>query len=83
MEERCYIIFPALTQVLKAEKLLSAVKAEFWVVPIPREISSDCGMCIMCLPDKLGNIKEALTKHGIQSEQTFVLKKKRLNLFTS
>ncbi len=80
-EERCYLTFPALTQVLKAEKLLSSHQLEFWVVPLPREISSDCGMCIMCRPETFDSIKEVLAAQGIGYEQTFVLQKKKLKFF--
>ncbi len=83
MEERCYITFPALTQVLKAEKLLSALEVKFCVVPIPREISSDCGMCIMCFPDKLAVISKVLSANNIEHEEIFIIKKKKLNFFNS
>ena len=77
LEERCYITFGALTQVLKAEKCLAAQKVKFWVTPIPREISADCGMCIMCSPDSAGVAIETLLKHKIGYENKFVLKKRK------
>ncbi|PKM48014.1 MAG: hypothetical protein CVV03_00120 [Firmicutes bacterium HGW-Firmicutes-8] len=64
-EKYCYITFPGVTHVLRAEKHLTQICEDFLIVPIPREISSDCGMCIMIKPEKKDKIIELLTQAGI------------------
>ncbi|ADG83235.1 DUF3343 domain-containing protein [Thermincola potens] len=46
-KEKCFITFPSSYHVLQAEKILRARGLDFSVVPIPREITSSCGMAIM------------------------------------
>ncbi|WP_418792127.1 DUF3343 domain-containing protein [Phosphitispora sp. TUW77] len=80
-EERYYITFPALTAVLKAEKCLESSGIKFWLVPIPREITADCGMCIMCYPEATELVKALLAAEDIAYEQTYLLKKRKLKFF--
>ncbi|MCX7966698.1 MAG: DUF3343 domain-containing protein, partial [Syntrophorhabdaceae bacterium] len=50
-----FLIFPAVHDVIKAEKKLKSEKIEYELVPVPRQLSSDCGVCI-----KLRDIDSAL-----------------------
>lgn len=56
MNGECYfILFPNIHDVLKTEKTLKSKKIEYELVPVPRQLSSDCGVCI-----KLKDINNAL-----------------------
>jgi len=48
MGETCdyFLLFPAIHDVLKAEKRLKSEKIQYELVPVPRQLSSDCGVCI-------------------------------------
>jgi len=41
-----YILFSTIHEVLKVEKVLKNSQADVEVVPVPRSLSSDCGVCI-------------------------------------
>lgn len=41
-----FLLFGTIHDVLKADKLLKAEGFAFELVPVPRNLSSDCGMCI-------------------------------------
>ena len=41
-----YLFFTTIHDVLKAEKRLKSGMVDVEVVPVPRSISSDCGVCI-------------------------------------
>ena len=41
-----YLLFSTIHDVLKAEKRLKSSKVSAEVVPVPRSLSSDCGVCI-------------------------------------
>jgi Putative Se/S carrier protein-like len=43
---RCVFLFESVHRVMKAEKLLKAKGIKIDVIPVPREISSDCGVAI-------------------------------------
>jgi len=41
-----YLLFHTIHDVLRAEKILKGTDTSFELVPVPRNLSSDCGMCI-------------------------------------
>jgi hypothetical protein len=41
-----YLLFHTIHEVLKAEKILKKSAIEIELVPVPRRLSSDCGICI-------------------------------------
>jgi len=59
------ILFYTIHDVLKAEKILKQQKITHELVPVPRNLSSDCGMCVKLQDDiekalpLLGNLEIA------------------------
>ncbi len=57
-----YILFTTIHDVLKAEKVLKGRSLDVEIMPVPRSLSSDCGVCIKStapatiLVELLGNI---------------------------
>jgi len=49
-----YLLFFTIHDVLRAEKALKKYGADFELVPVPRNLSSDCGMCIQLKSDIAG-----------------------------
>ena len=45
-DTRCLLVFESVHQVMKAEKLLKGQGVKIDLIPMPREISSDCGVAI-------------------------------------
>ena len=43
---KCVFIFESIHRVMKAEKLLKGKGIKIDLIPVPREISSDCGVAI-------------------------------------
>lgn len=41
-----FILFYTIHDVLRAEKILKQHKLSHELVPVPRNLSSDCGMCV-------------------------------------
>lgn len=48
-----FYIFTTIHDVLKAEKILKKATVDVEVVPVPRALSSDCGVCIMTSEDPI------------------------------
>ncbi len=61
-----YILFTTIHEVLKAEKLFKSKAVDADVVPVPRKLSSDCGVCIKSSagPEVLGAILDGMA--GVQ-----------------
>jgi len=39
-------LFPSVSYVLKAEKILKDREIDHKLIPVPRHVSSDCGVCV-------------------------------------
>jgi len=42
----CVVLFHSISGALRAEKLLKAESVPLKLIPVPRHLSSDCGICI-------------------------------------
>lgn len=56
----CVLLFDSVSQVLLAEKVLKQAALAHKVIPVPRQISSDCGVCIRFDPAERDRVVEAL-----------------------
>ena len=59
-ETKLYLIFQSIHNVILAEELLLQANITIEMVPVPRDISSDCGMSLTCLADDLEEIRTSL-----------------------
>lgn len=57
----CIGIFRSIHFVLKAEKALKKRGIGVETIPVPRQISSDCGIAISFSVDDIGDVRELLT----------------------
>jgi hypothetical protein len=49
MGEQSVILFPTSAHVMRAEKLLKEAGLSCRLIPVPRHLSSDCGICLVVL----------------------------------
>jgi hypothetical protein len=54
------ILFKSVSYALKAEKILKAEKLPHKLIPVPKQISSDCGVCLRFEPAFQDDIKAEL-----------------------
>lgn len=54
------ILFKSVSYALKAEKILKAEGLPYKLIPVPRQISSDCGICLRFESALQDQIKAAL-----------------------
>ncbi len=55
------VLFASVSHALRAEKILKEAGIPFKLIPVPRHISSDCGVCLRFSPAYRKEIEEALT----------------------
>lgn len=62
MEEPRYAVFlfPSVSYTLKAEKILKEQGIVHKLIPVPRHISSDCGVCLRVAADRRDAAESAL-----------------------
>ena len=68
-----YILFFNYTDGLALNKILKKKDIPSRVCPVPRDISSSCGMAVAVSPDNLDKAKEAITESGIEIEKILPL----------
>ncbi|HVN96605.1 MAG TPA: DUF3343 domain-containing protein [Syntrophorhabdaceae bacterium] len=44
-------LFKSVSHVISAERILKEAQVPHKIIPVPRKISSDCGVCIRFLPE--------------------------------
>ncbi|MBF0498035.1 MAG: DUF3343 domain-containing protein [Deltaproteobacteria bacterium] len=66
MSPTCVAILDSIHYILKAEKILKAREMPHEIVPVPREISSDCGMAILFDCALLMELRRVLSEMGIR-----------------
>ena len=54
------MLFKAVSYVLKAEKILKKEELPHKLIPVPKHISSDCGICLRFEPTFRSKIEAAL-----------------------
>ena len=66
------MLFKAVSYVLKAEKILKKENLPHKLIPVPKHISSDCGICLRFDP-ALQNKIEAALLNKVEVEEIRVL----------
>ncbi|HEY6837885.1 MAG TPA: DUF3343 domain-containing protein [Geobacteraceae bacterium] len=65
-------IFNSIHRVLKAEKLLKGRRFQILLIPVPRLLSSDCGLAIRYTDEERAVVEGALAEAGLLPEETYV-----------
>jgi hypothetical protein len=65
MPNRWVIIFESIYFVMKAEKLLKTESFAVQLIPVPRDLSSDCGMAIEVTVDRIEPVRDFLSHQQI------------------
>lgn len=56
----CVALFPSVSHVLRAEKILQKEGIAVKLIPVPKEISTDCGVCLRFAPELAERVGQAL-----------------------
>ena len=62
------ILFPSVHFALRAEKLMKQRGIPFKLIPVPRHISSDCGICLRFPWDRKEEVGAALKEGKVNVE---------------
>lgn len=81
LEKNCYLIFSTVHSALKMEKILQKKSLKFKLVPIPREISSSCGMAILFSCSDKRIMEEILVQENIDKVDFHTLVNRKLSLW--
>jgi len=62
------ILFPSTHFALQAEKLIQGKGFAIKLIPVPRQLSSDCGVCLRILWEEREQILRILKNKGVSVE---------------
>ena len=63
---RCVLILPSVHQVMRAEKILKEKGVKVDLIPVPREISSDCGVAVDFSVEFKGEVLRILEENKLR-----------------
>ena len=58
-------IFHSIHRVMKAEKILKQNKADILLIPVPRQLTSDCGLAIRLAPEARPEVWALLERESL------------------
>ncbi len=62
------ILVYSTSHAIRAEKVLHGTGMDSKLIPVPRHLSSDCGVCLRIDPSDAEAAKEALKEAGVEIE---------------
>lgn len=65
------VIFYSTSAAIRAESLAQKVNLKVKLIPVPRHLSSDCGICLQFNNEDQQSIKEILKKNKIEYENIY------------
>jgi hypothetical protein len=72
VRENDYVaIFHSIHRVMKAEKLLKLAGAAVLLIPVPRQLTSDCGLALRYDEDGRAQVEEILGRDGLLPTEIF------------
>lgn len=72
VKENDYVaIFHSIHRVLKAEKILKQAKVDFLLIPVPRQLTSDCGLALRFSPETKGVLLRILAAADLSPVEMF------------
>ena len=80
MARYCYITFSTTHYALRAEALLKSSPLEYKMVPVPRSISSSCGIALRCLCPDRPQVERLLKENGVETEGSYEIEEKDFSL---
>ncbi|MBE0598151.1 MAG: DUF3343 domain-containing protein [Desulfuromonadales bacterium] len=64
-------IFHSIHRVMQAEKALKLAGADFLLIPVPRQLASDCGLAIRYAPAERVRVEAVLQQENLQPVELF------------
>lgn len=71
--EYAVILVNSTSHALKIEKILLSQGLTCKLIPVPRHLSSDCGVCVRILKSNIETIKALLIKYQIKDQEIEVI----------
>ena len=68
----CVAIFHSIHRVMKAEKILKGLHLDILLIPVPRQLSADCGMAIRYPYELHSEVAKILAGNALSEPETWL-----------
>lgn len=79
-EGDCVAIFHSVHRVMRAEKILNAQRLDILLIPVPRQLSADCGMAIRYLHECHPQVQQALAEGALPAAEVWLMQAEKYHL---
>ena len=69
-------IFHSIHRVMKAEKLQKLAGKKILLIPVPRQLTSDCGLAIRFAQDMRGEVEDVLAASNLVIQELYLREQK-------
>ena len=63
------VLFPSTSGAIRAEKLAKEAGFMVKLIPVPRQLSSDCGVCLRCESTDVQAVRSLLESANVEFEE--------------
>lgn len=70
----CVAIFHSIHRVMKAEQILLEEPLDVLLIPVPRQLSADCGMALRFAREWLDPVRQRLAREGLPIAEIWQLR---------
>ncbi|HEU65469.1 MAG TPA: DUF3343 domain-containing protein [Chloroflexi bacterium] len=67
----CVVLFYSTSEALRVEKLCKERDLRVKLIPVPRQLSSDCGICLRFEHDRESEVREILDERKIEIQGVY------------
>jgi len=71
MDKYNYITFKSVSYAMKVEAALKKQNVKYKIIPVPRSISSSCGLCVRFCDEDMDTIKRIISDNSLVYENIF------------
>ncbi len=72
MKQYNYMTFKSVSYAMKVESALKKYDIQYKIIPVPRSISSSCGLCIRFFGDDIDRLKSIIEDNSLIYEKIYM-----------
>ncbi len=72
MDQYNYMTFKSVSYAMKVEAALKKCNFKFRIIPVPRSISSSCGLCVRFFREDMDDLKSIISKNSLVYDNIYM-----------
>lgn len=72
MKQYNYMTFKSVSYAMKAEAALKKYDIQYKIIPVPRSISSSCGLCVRFYGDDIDRLRSIIANNSLIYENIYM-----------